>query len=141
MIDYFERIGSEISDATASSLKVANELQDLLNDLNLAIITLVQPNKFSLAGGPDTPILNYTAIKGSSFLYQSFRSIISIWRPFFTPRTKHLDHFLEMAILKNDLGELDTFKFNWDGKTGTIWDMGEEDMMEYNKAIAEKKLL
>lgn len=141
MIDYFERISSDITDATASSLKIANQLQDLLNDLNIAIITLVQPNKFSLAGGPDVPILNYTAIKGSSFLYQSFRSIVSIWRPLFTPRTKHIDKFMEMAILKNDLGELDMFKFNWDGKTGTISDMGEEDMLAYNEALAEKKTL
>lgn len=141
MIDYFERIGSELTDATQSSLKIANQLQDLLNDLNIAIITLVQPNKFSLAGGPDVPILNYTAIKGSSFLYQSFRSIISIWRPLFNAKTKHLDHFMEMAILKNDLGELGTFKFNWDGKTGKITDMGEEDMEAYNHAMAEKKEL
>lgn len=139
MIDYFERIGSEVSDATASSIKVANELQDLLNDLNLAIITLVQPNKFSLAGGPDTPILNYTAIKGSSFLYQSFRSIISIWRPFFNPRTNHLDKFLEMAILKNDLGELAHFKFNWEGKTGTITEITEENEQQYKEYMQEKK--
>jgi len=141
MIDYFERIGTDVSDATAASLKVANELQDLLNDLNLAIITLVQPNKFSLSGGPDTPILNYTAIKGSSFLYQSFRSIISIWRPFFTPKTRDLDQFLEMAILKNDLGELDTFKFNWDGKTGSISGMSEEDETRFQSYIAEKKAI
>lgn len=139
MIDYFERIGSDVSDATASSLKVANELQDLLNDLNLAIITLVQPNKFSLAGGPDSPILNYTAIKGSSFLYQSFRSIVSIWRPFFTPKTKHLDKFLEMAILKNDLGELDHFKFNWEGKTGSLRETSEEDIQVYDEYFREKK--
>lgn len=139
MIDYFERIGSEITDATASSLKVANQIQDLLNDLNLAVITLVQPNKFSLTGGPDSPILNYSAIKGSSFLSQSFRSIISIWRPFFTPKTKHLDKFLEMAILKNDLGELDHFKFNWDGKTGSITTITEENELQYKDFLNEKK--
>lgn len=139
MIDYFERIGSDVSDATASSLKIANQLQDLLNDLNLAIVTLVQPNKFSLAGGPDSPILSYTAIKGSSFLYQSFRSIVSIWRPFFTPKTKHLDKFMEMAILKNDLGELDHFKFNWEGKTGTITEMSEEQEFTYKSYLEEKK--
>lgn len=139
MVDYFERVGSDVTDATASSLLVANQLQDLLNDLNLAVITLVQPNKFSLGGGPDNPILSYTAIKGSSFIYQAFRSIISIWRPFFTPKTKDLDKFLEMAILKNDLGELDHFKFNWVGKTGEITSMGEEDRIMYNNFLEEKK--
>lgn len=141
MVDYFERIGSDVADATASSLKVANELQDLLNDLNLAIITLVQPNKFSLAGGPDSPILSYTSIKGSSFLYQSFRAIVSIWRPFFTPMTKELDNFLEMAILKNDLGEQDHFKFHWEGKTGKISDMTSEHEQQYEDALAEKRAI
>ena len=139
MVDYFERIGSDMTDATASSLKIANQLQDLLNDLNLAIITLVQPNKFSLAGGPDTPILSYTAIKGSSFLYQSFRSIVSIWRPFFNAKMTHLDKFLEMAILKNDLGELDHFTFNWEGKTGSITEMSEEQEFTYKSNLEEKK--
>lgn len=138
MIDYFERIGSHISDATASSLKVANDLQDLLNDLNLAIVTLVQPNKSSLQGGPDSPILNYSSIKGSSFLSQSFRGIISLWRPFFTPKTKNLDKFMEIAILKNDLGELDHFKFNWDGKTGTISETNSEDIELYEEYLVKK---
>lgn len=139
MVDYFERLASDMTDATASSLKIANQLQDLLNDLNLAIITLVQPNKFSLSGGPDTPILSYTAIKGSSFLYQSFRSIVSIWRPFFNAKMTHLDKFLEMAILKNDLGELDHFTFNWEGKTGSITEMNEEQEFTYKSNLEEKK--
>lgn len=138
LVDYFERIGSDIPDATASSLKVAGELQDLINDLNVAVITLVQPNKFSLSGGPDCPILNYTAIKGSSFLYQSFRAIVSIWRPFFNPKMSDLDKFLEMAILKNDLGELETFKFNWEGKTGSITGMTEENEFTYNEFMKER---
>jgi DnaB-like helicase C terminal domain len=139
LVDYFERIGSDVVDTTASSLKVASELQDLINDLNIAIITLVQPNKFSLTGGPDCPILNYTAIKGSSFLYQSFRSIISIWRPFFNPKTTELDKFLEMAILKNDLGEQDSFKFNWDGKTGSITEISEENKLVYDQFMEKKQ--
>lgn len=139
MIDYFERISSDITDATASSLRVANELQDLINDLNVALITLVQPNKMSLAGGPDSAILSYTSIKGSSFLYQAFRGIISIWRPFFTPDTKDDDKFLEMAILKNDLGELDKFKFNWDGKTGSIFPMTQDDELRYAECMDRKR--
>lgn len=138
MVDYFERIGAERSDDTAASKEVAGKLQDLVNDLNVCLITLVQPNKFSLSGGPDTPILNYTAIKGSSYLYQAFRSIISIWRPFFTPELKDRDKYLEMAILKNDLGELNTFAFAWEGKRGEIRSISEEQREEMLKWIKEK---
>lgn len=138
MVDYFERIGADRSDETAASKEVAGKLQDLVNDLNVCLITLVQPNKFSLSGGPDTPILNYTAIKGSSYLYQAFRSIISIWRPFFTPELKDKDKYLEMAILKNDLGELNTFQFDWEGKRGEIRSISEESRDQLNEWLEQK---
>lgn len=138
MLDYFERVNADKSDDTAASKEVAGKLQDLVNDLNVCLITLVQPNKFSLSAGPDSPILNYTAIKGSGFMYQSFRSIISIWRPFFTPETKDDDKFLEMAVLKNDLGELGKFQFGWSGKRGEIWSLTDEEKNIMNDMIQEK---
>ena len=127
MIDYFERVGAEKSDDTAASKEVSGKIQDMLNDLDVCVVTLVQPNKMSMGGGPDTPLLSYNNIKGSSFLAQSFRSIVSIWRPFFNPQTKDQDKFMSMAILKNDLGEVGQFDFNWNGKAGAITEMSEED--------------
>jgi hypothetical protein len=138
MLDYFERVNSDKSEDTAASKDIAGQLQDLVNDFNVALVTLVQPNKFSLSSGPDKPIKNYTAIKGSSFLYQSFRSIIAIWRPFFTPDTAHNDKYMQMAILKNDLGEIGTFNFSWSGKRGDIRDMTEEEQTEMDQLLAQK---
>ena len=138
MLDYFERVNSEKSEDTAASKDIAGQLQDLVNDFNVAMVTLVQPNKFSLGSGPDKPIKSYTAIKGSSFLYQSFRSIISIWRPFFTPDTAAQDKYLQMAILKNDLGELGVFNFAWSGKRGDIREPTEEEEQELNQMLQEK---
>jgi len=139
MLDYFERVNADKSDETAASKEVAGKLQDLVNDLNICLITLVQPNKFSISGGADTPLLTYSAIKGSSFMSQSFRSIVSIWRPFFNPETAAADKFLEMAILKNDLGELGKFQFGWDGKRGEIWSLTDEEKEYMNELINEKK--
>ena len=145
MFDYFERISSDISDDTASSKKVAGQIQDLVNDLDVAAITLCQPNKFSLGGGPDTEIKSYTAIKGSSFLYQSFRGIISLSRPFYTPETKELDRFVVMNILKNDLGSQDRFEFGWVGKTGEIYTLEDhertelKELMKLRNATKEEK--
>lgn len=139
MIDYFERIGSEKSDDTAASKEVASGIQDLIADFpELTPITLYQPNKMALGGGPDKPILNYANIKGSSFIFQAARQIISLWRPFFSPEYKDMDQFMEMAILKNDLGELDTFKYSWHGKTGTILPMTEEQQELYKEYMDKK---
>lgn len=139
MVDYFERINSERSEETAASKDIAGQLQDLVNDLNVCLITLVQPNKFSLSGGPDAPIKSYTAIKGSSFLYQSFRSIISIWRPFFTPEDKDKDKYMQMGVLKNDLGELGIYNFSWNGKRGEIHELTEEQEYEMNELLRQKE--
>lgn len=142
MIDYFERVNSDKSEDTAASKDIAGKLQDLVNDFDICMVTLVQPNKFALSSGPDSAITNYTAIKGSSFLYQSFRSIISIWRPFFNPELSEYDKFLQMAILKNDLGELNMFNFGWHGKKGEIWELaqeGEEELERLLKLKAQSK--
>lgn len=145
LLDYFERIGSDISDATASSLKVANDIQDMVNDEGVAAITLVQPNKFSLGGGPDTEIVSYTAIKGSSFLYQSFRGIISLSRPFYTPATRDLDKYMVINILKSDLGQQDRLEFGWSGKRGDIYELEDvekqelHDLMKMKNSTAKEK--
>jgi len=145
LLDYFERVSSGMSDETASSKKVAGELQDLFNDLDISIITMCQPNKMSLGGGPDTELKSYTAIKGSSFLYQSFRGILSISRPFYTPDLKEHDHFMTMNILKNDLGELATLNFDWNGKRGEIRELEDierrelKDLLKMKEAIKEGK--
>lgn len=138
MLDYFERVNSDKSEDTAASKDVAGKLQDLVNDLDVALITLVQPNKFAIGGGPDTPIKSFTAIKGSSFLYQSFRSIISLWRPFYTPDWSYLDDYMQIAILKNDLGEIGMNTFGWKGKTGDIFELTQTEKEQFDKLLEEK---
>ena len=58
-------------------------------------------------------------------MYQAFRQIISIWRPFYTPDEYANDQYMQMAVLKNDLGELAKMEFNWQGKTGNITEMDD----------------
>lgn len=138
MIDYLERVNSDVSDDTASSKKIAGEIQDMVNDLQVAAITLVQPNKFSLGGGPDTEIKSYTAIKGSSFLYQSFRGIVSLSRPFYTPATKDLDKYMIINVLKNDLGEQARLELGWSGKRGDIYPLEDVEIQELRDLMKMK---
>jgi hypothetical protein len=136
--DYFERFNSDIGDDTAASKAVAGQLQDMVDNLDICNITLYQPNKHALAGGPDQPIYDYTKIKGSSFVYQSLRIILSMWRPFYNPKDFSNDKYLQMAILKNDLGELNEFSFNWQGKKGLITDMEDFQREEFEALMREK---
>lgn len=138
MIDYFERISSDYSDDTQASKRVAGQLQDMVNDLDICLMTLVQPNKMALAGGIDTPIYDYTKIKGSSFVYQSARQIVSLWRPFGTPKYCENDQYLQMAVIKNDLGPLSEFAFKWNGGRGEISELEDHDWTEFDRLLAWK---
>jgi KaiC/GvpD/RAD55 family RecA-like ATPase len=139
MLDYFERVSSDFSDDTAASKNIAGQLQDLVNDLDIALITIVQPNKNALSGGIDQPIYDYTKIKGSSYLYQSFRIIMSCWRPFYNPKDFANDKYLQMAVLKNDLGELNEFAFKWNGKKGEISEMEQFEEDELYRELRDRE--
>jgi hypothetical protein len=110
----------------------------MVNEDGIASICLVQPNKFSLGGGPDTEIVSYTSIKGSSFLYQSFRGIISLSRPFYTPSTKDIDKYCIINVLKNDLGEQDRLELGWSGKKGSIFELEDIEKQELRELLKMK---
>jgi hypothetical protein len=102
----------------------------MTNELNVLTVTLFQPNKMSYSGGPDVEITSYASIKGSSHIIQANRAIISLSRPFFTPKTKEYDKFLVVNILKNDLGELDRLEFGWEGRRGRIYELEDIERKE-----------
>jgi hypothetical protein len=110
----------------------------MVNDLDVALVNLVQPHKNALSGGPDSPIYDYTKIKGSSYVYQSMRIIMSLWRPFYNPKSFENDRYMQMAVLKNDLGELCEFAFNWNGPKGEISEMEDFQRQEFEQLLAAK---
>lgn len=143
MIDYLERVSSEKSSDTEASKDIAQKIQDLVMDLDIACVTLVQPNKNAYNGGPDSPIENMAAIKGSSYLQQSYRNIISLWRPGYTPTLSEqgYDHFIEFAILKNDLGEMGKTVMGFEGSKGRIRPLEDFEYEEHKQLLQYKREL
>lgn len=141
MIDYLERVASDKSSDTEASKDVAAKVQDLVMELDVACITLVQPNKNAYGAGPDAPLENMGGIKGSSYLSQSYRNIISLWRPGYNPTLSEngYDRFMELAILKNDLGELGKTIMKFDGAKGRIQNMEDIDYEVYKELMQIKK--
>lgn len=141
MIDYLERVRSERTSDTEASKDIAQKIQDLVMNLDIVCITLVQPSKAAYASGPDAPIENMTAIKGSSYLQQSYRNIISLWRPGYSPDLSEngYDKFIEFAILKNDLGELGKTVMGFDGAKGRIRQMEDHEYDEHKALLKMKK--
>lgn len=118
VIDYLECMTGPFSDPTANSGHIANQLKDLANELDLCIITLVQPQK--AAGDPSKPLVSMRQIKGASILEQSFSIILGVYREGFSAQYPDNDKYMTIAVLKNRMGGLSSTDLAWNGREGSI---------------------
>jgi replicative DNA helicase len=142
ILDYLETISGPYSDSTASSGFIAQAIKDMANDLAITIIVLLQPQKS--AGDPSAELISYRAVKGSSQIEQSLSVIFTLWRPGFSPVTPEEDKYASIAVVKNRMGSLAKFDFSWDGLTGDLTELDEEqkqDLLEITKRKSAEKAL
>jgi KaiC/GvpD/RAD55 family RecA-like ATPase len=137
VVDYLECIAGPYSDATANTALIAQKLKDIANDLELTLVLLLQPQKH--AGDPSDELLSYRNIKGSSAVEQAASIVLSVWRPGFSAKRPQDDKFLSMAVLKNRMGGLSQFDFNWNGLEGTISNLEPEDAFALKEVRDSKK--
>ena len=97
---------------------------------------LLQPPK--VAGDPSDELLSYTKIKGSSVIQQACSVILSMWRPGFSPKTPGDDKFVCFAVLKNRMGSLGQYEFSWNGLTGAITELNE-DQRDHLDSVRQRK--
>lgn len=126
VIDYLECLAGPYSDATANSGFLANQLKDLANDLSACILLLLQTQKHSTPDISD-PLLSLRSIKGSSLVEQSMSTILTMWRDGYNPKTVDDDKYVSFAVVKNRFGSLWSGDFSWDGVTGNIRGLTEEE--------------
>jgi replicative DNA helicase len=140
VVDYLESVSSEFSDGTASSSFIAQKLKDLANDLELTVFLLLQTQKHG--GDPSEELTTMRAIKGSSMIEQNCSIILTMNRPGFSPKDPENDKYLSMLVVKNRMGQLGSYDFSWDGLTGSIRDLTDEERRELyelkKKRAAEK---
>ena len=137
VIDYLECITSKTSDPTAKISMISQELKDMANDLDICVLLLLQPPK--RAGDPSHPLLSYSDIKGAATVAQACSVIISIWREGFNPKEVHNDNYISFAVLKNRMGQLSQTDCAFDGLTGTITDLDDQERAELTQLRALKK--
>lgn len=135
-VDYLELIASGYSEETASGGFNAKALKDLANDLQVCVLVLTQPQKLKK---PDEPITSYRDLKGASLLEQSFRIIIGAYRPGFNPDHPELDQFIGLNCVKNTMGPLFSTHLKFDGLTGNVREMSEEEWEELKSLLDRKK--
>ena len=131
VIDYLECLASPYADATAGAAFIANQLKDLANEEEMCILLLLQTQKHSTSDISD-PLLSMKQIKGSSVLEQACSTVLTLWREGYSPRTVDDDKSLSFAIVKNRFGGLWSGDFAWNGVTGDVRSMTEEEKIRFN---------
>ena len=140
VIDYLEKIRGPYTDSNANTAYIASRLTDLAKEYNTFILLLLQPQK--QAGDPSYPLLSMRKVKGSSVIEQDCRVILSMWRPGFNPTTMEDDKFASIAVVKNNMGKLGQYDFSWNGASGELRDLTEEEqyqLEELNDRIAQQR--
>jgi hypothetical protein len=138
IVDYLECISGPYGDATANTGFIANVLKDIANELEVCILLLLQTQKHSTPEVSD-PLLSLKGVKGSSIIEQSCTSILTLWREGYHPRYVENDRYISFAIVKNRFGSLWSGDFGWNGVTGSITSLTEEQADELKEFRTLKK--
>lgn len=136
VVDYLELIMSKFSDPTQASAESIQGLREIANEMNKAVIVLLQPNKMN--SKPDEPITNYGAIKGSSSISQATTTVLTAHRPGYDPRNPENDKFFSIDCVKSRMGPLFSLDFHWEGLTGRIRNLNNKEAFEL-KQLRENK--
>lgn len=135
LLDYLECIQTGISDPTQAKAVAALKLKDIANKYSICVFLLSQPAK--LAGGPAGELNNYTQIKGSGVVGEQASVVLSLSRPGFDPKHPENDNFVTINVLKNRMGKLSTTDLHWEGLTGHIRSLTNEEMNDLKALRAE----
>lgn len=137
-IDYLECLAGPYSDSVANTALIANQLKDIANETNTCVALLLQTQKHSTPNVSD-PLLSLKNVKGSSVLEQSMSSILTLWREGYSPTTVELDNFISFAVVKNRFGSLWQGDFSWEGVTGNIRSLTDEERSALEEFRTAKK--
>jgi len=142
VVDYLETILGPYSDSTANSAHAANALKDIATDLDVCVLLLLQTQKSS--GSVDEPLTSMRKVKGSSVTEQACSIIISLWREGFNPQNFDDDIFMTFCCVKNRMGRLFQVDAAWDGLTGTVHEIPEnekEQLADLREAKRKAKVI
>ncbi len=138
VVDYSELVITDFSDPTQASAHVIQKIREIAISYNLSAIVLLQPSK--MTGTPADEIKSYRSAKGSSSIEQACTLMLGMSRPGYDPRHPEDDRFLTISCLKNRMGGLFALDLHWDGLTGTIRSLTDEERDHLNAIRLAKEM-
>lgn len=127
-IDYAGRVTGDKDNEFSNATQVALEANDIAKRTNTHIMYLSQIPRED--GDHTDAILSSRVSKHSGAWEENATFIMNCWRPFGNGLRKN-DRFFHIYIAKTSSGPLGERAFNWDGKTGSVWEMTPKEFDEY----------
>lgn len=137
VIDYNELIISDVADPTQSSNKTAQNIRAMAQREQLCVLSLFQPSK--VTGDPSSEIMSYRAAKGGSGIEQSLRLMLGVSRPGYDANNPQNDKYLNLKVLKNNMGSIFAIDMHWDGYKGEVRSLSSEEKWSLKKLRDEKE--
>jgi replicative DNA helicase/DNA primase catalytic subunit len=147
VIDYASRLTGPHSDTNANEGYNALKSKDAADQTDAAWIILNQVSRVS--GDGSTPLRSKRVAKGSSAWEESASNMITVWRPFMSmdghideDGVEYKDDYMRILLAKNRMGEEKETVVRWVGEKGTIEELSESELYDYDRNIKplEKKV-
>lgn len=128
IVDYAGRLLGEFENQYASSTQNAMTANDVAKRTNCHFIYLAQVSR---ENGDHTDALRSSRVsKDSGAWEENATAVLTCWRPLGNG-IDGKDHYIHLYIAKNRSGPLGENVFGWDGKTGKIQELRQDEFDEY----------
>lgn len=129
VVDYASRVSGQYSDVYANARYNALKSTEVASDTNAAWIWLNQVSRNS--GDGSTPLRSKRVAKDSGDWEESATNVITCWRPFMGQEDS--DDIMRLYLAKNRMGKEVERPLYWDGAKGKVWDMSEQEYINYKE--------
>lgn len=128
IVDYAGRILGEFENQYASSTQNAMTANDVAKRTNCHWIYLAQVSR---ENGDHTDALRSSRVsKDSGAWEENATAVLTCWRPLGNG-IDGKDHYIHLYVAKNRSGPLGENVFGWDGKTGKVNELCQDEFDEY----------
>jgi hypothetical protein len=135
-IDYAGRLASEKDSDFAAASHNAKRANDVAKTTNTHLFILSQVPREK--GDQSTPIRTNRAAKSAGDWEENATTVITMWRPLARPEFEGQDNYIAFYIGKNRSGTGLERHLHWDGKTGTIRSLTNDEYVAYTNLCAEE---
>lgn len=136
VVDYLENVQSGYTDPTIGSGAVAQQLTNIANELDVAMVILLQTQK---SVKPEEPIESMRSIKGASVIEQGLSCAIGVYREGQLLKHQDYDNTMTINVLKNRFGPLSSTIVSWRGARSLITDLTPDDRKIYEALLEIKQ--